>query len=184
MVGRRGLIVSPFTDLSFRTRHLAVARTRYALRMADPSAARITITAHDDPPAADAAILDGGLGAANEAAAPMHEVRALACFARGAAGAVIGGAIGRTWGECAELRQLWVEPAHRRRGLATQLVRCFEQRARSRGCRRCYLDTFSFMAPQLYRGLGYAALMQIDGFAPGITKYTMLREIGSDTDTG
>lgn len=141
----------------------------------------IRITVHDDPPADDAAVVDAGLGVANEAAAPLHEVRALACFARDAAGAVIGGAVGRTWGECAELQQLWVEPARRGQGIATQLVRRFEQRALSRGCRRCYLDTFSFQAPALYRTLGYAQVMQIVGFAPGIIKYTMLHELEADT---
>lgn len=140
--------------------------------------APFTLTTHDEPPPADVAAVDQGLGDANATAAPLQEVRPLACFARDAAGTVIGGAVGRTWGECAELQQLWVDPSHRGRGLATVLVRRFEQQALARGCRRCYLDTFSFQAPGLYRGLGYASQMQIEGFAPGIVKYTMLRELG------
>lgn len=141
------------------------------------SHADLTITAHDDPPAADADVVDRGLDASNNAAAPLHEVRRLGCFARDAAGTAIGGAVGRTWGECAELQQLWVEPSLRGQGIGRDLVRRFEEQARQRGCRRCYLDTFSFMAPELYRALGYAPLMQIEGFAPGIVKFTMLREL-------
>lgn len=143
--------------------------------LADPSS--VVITAHDQPPPADMAVVDQGLGDANVAAAPLHDVRPLGCFARDAVGAVIGGAVGRTWGECAELQQLWVEPSHRGCGLATALVRRFEQQALARGCKRCYLDTFSFQAPGLYRSLGYAPQMQIQGFAPGVVKYTMLREL-------
>jgi GNAT superfamily N-acetyltransferase len=137
----------------------------------------ITLTTHDEPPPADAAIVDRGLGEANDAAAPLHEVRSLGCFARDADGRVIGGAVGRTWGECAELQQLWVEPSRRGQGLGRGLVQHFEEQARRRGCKRCYLDTFTFQAPALYRALGYAPMMQIEGFAPGIVKFTMLREL-------
>lgn len=142
---------------------------------ADPDG--ITITTHDEPPTADAAIVDQGIADANAAAAPLHEVRPLGCFARDPAGNVIGGAVGRTWGECAELQQLWVEPAQRSLGIGRALLRRFEEQARTRGCRRCYLDTFSFQAPGLYRALGYMPQMQIAGFAPGVVKFTMLREL-------
>ena len=141
-----------------------------------------TITVHDEPSPADAALVDQGLDAHNEAAAPLHEVRPLGCFARQADGSVIGGALGRTWGECAELQQLWVDAAFRRRGHGAALVRRFERAALTRGCRRCYLYTFSFQAPELYRALGYVAQMQIDGFAPGITKFTMVRELSAGGD--
>ncbi len=43
-----------------------------------PSAA---ITVHDDIPDADGRVVDAGLGAFNAGAAPLHEVRPLACFA-------------------------------------------------------------------------------------------------------
>jgi GNAT superfamily N-acetyltransferase len=136
-----------------------------------------SLTVHDDVPTADAGVVDSGLGAANDAAAPLHEVRRLASFARTADGTVIGGAVGRTWGSCCELQQLWVAAAWRRRGLGTQLVRAFEQRAQQRGCRTFYLETFSFQAPALYASLGYETRLSIDGFAPGIRKFTMVREL-------
>ena len=40
----------------------------------------IAVTLHDELPAADAGLVDTGLGAANEAAAPLHEVRALSAL--------------------------------------------------------------------------------------------------------
>jgi ribosomal protein S18 acetylase RimI-like enzyme len=136
----------------------------------------ITVTLHDDVPAAEAGLVDSGLGDANEAAAPLHDVQSLCAFARTASGTVIGGAVGRTWGECCELQQLWVDAAHRRQGIGARLVREFERRAQERGCRTFYLETFSFQAPSLYRSLGYDVTHELHGFAPGIVKYLMVRK--------
>ncbi|MES3013788.1 MAG: GNAT family N-acetyltransferase [Pseudomonadota bacterium] len=135
----------------------------------------LQITVHDDVPVEDGGRVDAGLDASNLAAAPLHQVQPLSCFAR-IDGGVIGGAVGRTWGACAELQQLWVAPAHRRRGLGAELVRAFEQRAAARGCHTFYLETFSFQAPALYTSLGYVVKHELHGFAPGIVKYLMVRE--------
>lgn len=138
--------------------------------------AGLSFEVHDTLPSDAGDIVDVGLGAANDAAAPLHEVRALSSFARDAAGAVVGGAIGRTWGECCELQQLWVHDAWRRCGVGSRLVRQFEQRAAQRGCRIFYLETFSFQAPALYRSLGYRVVHEHRGFPHGIVKYLMQRE--------
>ena len=135
----------------------------------------LSITVHDDMPDADSAVVDGGLGASNAAAAPLDAVRPLACFAR-VGPDVIGGSVGRTWGACCELQQFWVAPDHRRHGLGASLVRSFERRAVERGCRTFFLETFSFQAPALYASLGYVVKHELHGFAPGIVKYLMVRE--------
>jgi GNAT superfamily N-acetyltransferase len=93
-----------------------------------------TLTAHDSHPPAESALVDDGLGASNEAAAPLHEVQPIACFARTPSGLVVGGAVGRWWGTCCEVQQLWVEPAHRRQGIGARLVLAFEAHARQHGC--------------------------------------------------
>jgi GNAT superfamily N-acetyltransferase len=139
------------------------------------------ITRHDDLPAEAAAIVDAGLGEFNDAAAPMHESKPLSCFARvvGARAGdddVLGGAVGRTWGECCELQQLWVHAAHRRQGLGARLVQTFHEQAQARGCVTFYLETFSFQAPSLYRALGYQVRLEIAGFSPGVRKLFMVRE--------
>jgi ribosomal protein S18 acetylase RimI-like enzyme len=133
------------------------------------------LTIHDQPWREAALVVDEGLGQANEQAAPLHEVQALQCFVRTPEGEVVGGAVGRTWGRCAELQQLWVLPTQRGQGLGTRLVRAFEQRAQERGCRLFYLETFSFQAPALYRSLGYEAVATIEGFGDGIAKHLMTR---------
>jgi ribosomal protein S18 acetylase RimI-like enzyme len=139
----------------------------------------ITVTLHDEVPDAERGLVDTGLGDANAAAAPMHEVRGLSAFARTPSGDVVGGAVGRTWGECCELQQLWVDPAQRRQGIGARLVREFERRAEARGCCTFYLETFSFQAPSLYRSLGYRVGHELRGFAPGIVKYLMVKTVAS-----
>lgn len=135
------------------------------------------LSVHDHPDKAAAEVVDQGLGEANERAAPLDEVVPLQCFVRAADGRVVGGAVGRTWGACSELLQLWVDPALRQQGLGGRLLRAFEQRAVERGCRVCYLDTFSFQAPAFYRAHGYEAGLSIEGFGHGIVKHTMLRRL-------
>ena len=131
---------------------------------------------HDDLPP-EAKLVDAGLGAANDAAAPLHEVRPLCCIARNAEGSVIGGAVGRTWGDCCELQQLWVDQPQRRRGIGSGLLRRFEARGQQRGCRTFYLETFSFQALALYRRHGYAVAAEIAGFGPGISKFLMRKRV-------
>jgi GNAT superfamily N-acetyltransferase len=135
------------------------------------------ITVHDEPDLAAAGVVDSGLGEANGAAAPLHEVRPLACFARDADGVVVGGAVGRRWGACAELQQLWVRADLRRQGLGAQLVRGFEALAAQHGCTTVYLETFSFQAPRLYASLGYEMRHTIEGFGHGIAKHLMVRRL-------
>lgn len=140
----------------------------------------LLLTRHDEWPAVEAGLVDHGLEAANRAAAPLGEVQALSCFARRPDGTVVGGALGRRWGRCCELQQLWVLPSERRQGLGARLVREFEALALERGCSRSFLETFSFQAPRLYRALGYREAHRNDGFPHGILKHLMVRDLSGE----
>jgi ribosomal protein S18 acetylase RimI-like enzyme len=133
------------------------------------------VTAHDEPPPVDCAAIDGGLGASNSAAAPLHEVRPIACFARREDGTLLGGAVGRRWGKCAELQQLWVHPAHRRNGVGTSLVESFQSFAETNGCSALFLETFSFQAPGLYLSLGFNKVSELAIYPHGIVKYILVK---------
>ncbi len=133
----------------------------------------VQYTRHEIAPPSDAALVDQGIGDYNEAHAPLHEVRGLFVFARHDDGAVLGGAVGRTWGENCELQQLWVGETLRHQGIGSRLMAAFEAEARARQCRLIYLETWSFQALPFYQGLGYGVALEVRGFGPGIVKYTV-----------
>ena len=129
----------------------------------------------DAPPEDKLLAVDTGLEQHNYAVAPLTEVRQLAAFATDETGTVVGGAVGRTWGSCCELMQLWVAPELRSHGVGSQLLQDFEANARTRGCSTFYLTTLSFQAPEFYRRHGYSVLAQIAGYPNGIIKFLMHR---------
>jgi GNAT superfamily N-acetyltransferase len=129
----------------------------------------------DAPPEDRLLAVDAGLEQHNFAVAPLSEVRQLAAFATDESGTVVGGAVGRTWGRCCELLQLWVVPELRSGGVGSRLLRDFEAHARTRGCTTFYLTTLSYQAPEFYRKHGYAVLAQIAGYPDGIVKFLMQR---------
>lgn len=135
----------------------------------------LAISTTDAPPEDKLLVVDTGLEQHNYAVAPLTEVRQLAAFAADEAGAVVGGAVGRTWGECCELLQLWVAPELRSRGVGSRLLQEFESHARTRGCSTFYLTTLSYQAPDFYRRHGYVVLAQIAGYPNGIVKFLMQR---------
>ncbi len=134
-----------------------------------------TIRRYDAPPTSLLDLIDRGIGDFNSTAAPLHDVQPLACFAEDSNGLVFGGVVGRTWGECAEVQQLWVHESSRRNGTGRALMQAFEEQARQRGCRRLYLDTWSFQAREFYESLGFEVQLTLAGFGPGLEKYTMVR---------
>jgi ribosomal protein S18 acetylase RimI-like enzyme len=136
----------------------------------------------DRPRAEDLEAVDAGLHLYNLGAADLAAVRPLACFARAAAGAVVGGVRARQWGTAVEVQQLWVDERHRRRGVAARLMRMLEEAAVARGARVIYLDTFSFQAPVFYRRCGYETALRIDGFPDGIAKHLMVKRVGGAGD--
>jgi ribosomal protein S18 acetylase RimI-like enzyme len=135
----------------------------------------LAFTTTDTPPDDRLLAVDAGLERHNHAAAPLADVRPLAAFATDESGTVVGGAVGRTWGKCCELLQLWVAPEHRSRGVGSRLLLEFEACARARGCSVFYLTTLSFQAPEFYRRHGYDVLARIAGYPEGIVKFLMHR---------
>ena len=60
----------------------------------------------------------------------------------------------------AEIKRMWVDPAHRRRGLATAVLAELERTAAAAGCRRTVLESGSRQPEALafYRARGYAEM--------------------------
>ncbi|MEQ8763040.1 MAG: GNAT family N-acetyltransferase [Planctomycetota bacterium] len=129
------------------------------------------ITASQEAARIDIEGVDQGLGDFNEQYGGLDAVRPLYLMAHDEAGQLAGGIIARTWGECCEVQMLWVEETRRGEGLGRTLMTRAEDAARERGCTLLYLDTFTFQAPELYRGLGYDEDLVIRGFPGGVAKH-------------
>ncbi len=155
---------------------------RWTIQLSDQL--QLLYTSHNDVPADEGSIIDAGLGASNEASAPLQNVVPLSCFVRESTGTVIGDIIGRTWGRCCELQQLWVNPDYRRNWIGRRLVQEFHERAENRGCKTFYLETFSFQAPSLYRSLGYETRLELHGFSADVVKYVMVRDVHEPDSSG
>lgn len=113
---------SGFPSISHRfpqARFRAVAELRLVRSYMRGPVMTFNVRVHDSYPPQETALVDHGLGEANDAATPLHEVRPLSCFACTKAGRVVGGAVSRWWGQCCELQQLWVEVSYRHRGIGT-----------------------------------------------------------------
>ena len=126
---------------------------------------------------ADLAVVDAGIDQFNLAEPELHKVKSLAVFARGSAKQVVGGAVGRTWGQCCELLQLWTVKGARGQGIGTELMNRFEAEAARRACTLIYLDTFSFQARPFYENRGYKVVLETQGFTNSIVKYTMHKQL-------
>ena len=133
----------------------------------------IQFECHERPAASDLSAVDAGIDQHNLAVDELHNVRRLAVFGRDRHGEVQGGAVGRTWGLCCELLQLWVAQDVRGQGVGSELMDGFEQDAIRRGCSLVYLETFTFQAPEFYQKRGYRIALETAGYANGIVKFTL-----------
>ncbi|EOY5418707.1 GNAT family N-acetyltransferase [Cronobacter turicensis] len=79
-----------------------------------------------------------------------------------AQGELCAGLTGRSYWGCLHIEFLWVDESLRGQGTGAALMAMAEEEGRKRGCKRVFVDTFSFQAPEFYRKQGY----EIYGVAP------------------
>lgn len=61
---------------------------------------------------------------------------------------------------------LWVDEKLRNQGFGAKLLTAIESEAVKRNCRRVYLSTYSFQAPEFYQKMGYQIFGELPDF-PG-----------------
>ncbi|WP_237215833.1 GNAT family N-acetyltransferase [Falsiroseomonas oryziterrae] len=138
----------------------------------------VALALTDAPDAADQGAIRAGLIAANEAATGLPlDIRPLAVTCRDAAGAIIGGLVGRTAWRWLYIDQLLVPDALRGTGLGSRMLAMAEAEARARGCIGARLETYSFQARPFYERHGYAVAGAIADCPPGHTRYTMFKRL-------
>ena len=75
-------------------------------------------------------------------------------------GELIAGVSGWTWGQAAGIGMTWVRDDQRGTGLGSTLMAAFESEAADRGCTHVFVTSFTFQAPEFYRGLGYEEIFR------------------------
>ncbi|MGV9844264.1 GNAT family N-acetyltransferase [Streptomyces fungicidicus] len=110
-----------------------------------------------------------GTPAARES--PLH------VWASDANGELAGGLVGHTWTAWLHVTYLWVDDRHRGAGLGSSLLAEAERVAAGRGCAASRVETWDFQAPDFYRRQGYEVVCVIPDYPPGITEYTLTKQL-------
>jgi GNAT superfamily N-acetyltransferase len=112
----------------------------------------------DAPDWQDVHFLDDRIYEYNVASTGISDGRLLAIFLRDTHNEIIAGLYGWTWGQCCEVKTLWVHEEWRGKGLGTRLMNAAEEEARLRGATQMVLTTHSFQAPGFYYRLGFETI--------------------------
>jgi ribosomal protein S18 acetylase RimI-like enzyme len=132
---------------------------------------RLEIAIEENPAPADLDVIERALVAHNEARSEPRNYTPLVIFLRTSEGQIVGGLRGVTvWGWLF-VSQLWVAEHLRDQDYGTKLMEAAEHEARARDCRAAYVDTFSFLALDFYRKVGYTVFGELEDFPKGHTRY-------------
>jgi len=93
------------------------------------------------------------------------------------AGRTIGVAAGYTWAGVSELKQMWIDEAHRGRGYARDLLNAFVTEAASRGVRRIWVASYDFQAPEMYEKAGFKRMAEFEGWPEGHTNFILCKTL-------
>jgi GNAT superfamily N-acetyltransferase len=126
----------------------------------------LELKVEDDPDPLDIEFLETQIRREAATAMGLGDEVELAIFIR-EDGRVIAGISGWTWGDCCEMQSLWVDPSHRGRGLATELIAAAEAEAAARGCSQSVHFTYDFQARPLYERTGYQLVARVEDFPSG-----------------
>jgi GNAT superfamily N-acetyltransferase len=103
----------------------------------------------------------------NRVAVGSDDGRGLGFVIRDESDRVIGVAAGYTWAGVSELKQMWVDKAHRGRGYAKALLSAFVDEAKQRGVKRIWVASYDFQAPGMYEKAGFERVTQFEGWPEG-----------------
>ena len=120
----------------------------------------------------------------NATATGYFDGRLLGGGIRNAAGELIAGFNGYTWGGCCELSHVWVDERYRGQGLGALLLRAAEAEAVARGCARIVVATHSFQAPGFYERLGFEKKYAIEGRPKGYSDIIYVKVVGRSLSAG
>ncbi len=92
-------------------------------------------------------------------------------------GVKMGGLTGETFGNWLCVKYLWVSEELRGQGIGSQLLHKAEEEALLRGAQYCFLDTFSFQAPEFYRKHGYQEVFHLFEYPYTGKRFYFIKEL-------
>ncbi|MFF1446826.1 GNAT family N-acetyltransferase [Streptomyces sp. NPDC058274] len=111
--------------------------------------------------------LDDELTAFNATATGAGTPAPLSVRVTDSAGELVGGLTAWVWGSCCAVDMLWVREDQRHAGWGSRLLRAAEEESVRRGCTEVIVSSFTFQAPDFYRGHGYRETGRTDGIPGG-----------------
>ena len=103
---------------------------------------------------------------------------------RGDGGEILGGLIGQLQWEWLRIDILGVAEHLRGQGWGRSLVEEAERIALRSGCRRAWVDTFSFQSPEFYQRLGYHVFGELPDYPGGQVRYFLAKVLAGEQDRG
>ena len=127
----------------------------------------------DNPHRDEIQFLDEKIYEYNVSTTGITDGNYLASFVRNEQNEIIAGIFGWTWGQCCEIKYLWVHESLRKKGLGSKLLAAADKEARRRGAKQMVLDTHSFQAPEFYQRFGFEIVGVIENYPLGHQKICM-----------
>lgn len=106
-----------------------------------------------------------------------RDARGIGFVIRDEAGQMIGAAAGYTWSGISELKQMWIDEAHRGRGYGRALLDAFVAEASRRGVRRIWVQSHDFQAPGMYEKEGFTRVAELEGWPDGYVNVILCKTI-------
>lgn len=122
-------------------------------------------------------IIGGGISEYNTEQAGDDHGKNLCFVLRAPDEEIVGGVIGATHWDWFYVNLMWIKAEHRGLGYGHQLLTLAEDKARERGAKHAYLDTFSFQALEFYQKFGYEVFGELKEFPPGHQRYYLKKEL-------
>lgn len=89
----------------------------------------------------------------------------------------VGGVVFTIFGEWVEIDYFWVDPEQRGKGYGKKILTELERYSTSKGCKMCFLNTFSFQAKPFYEKNGYKIVYTQKNFPITNERYFMEKKL-------
>lgn len=99
-------------------------------------------------------------------------------FIRDETGNIVGGATGKSLYTTFHINYFWISESFRFKGLGKELFHRIELEAKKNGALNIFLETYSFQAPDFYKGLGFTEVGRYSDYPKaGIDKIVFQKRI-------